>query len=187
MYKLIGKKETFAVEIANVVAPPKWESDDFWIKSAIWINSIKLGEWEDINLVGIFLRSMYRIARQYETFWVEELEGLNCKELFLTIHPNYNDTDSFYDLPEEEQARLTQFDKFLINWGENFADWILSVIYKNGLCKFLWVCIPLRGDDSYEVRNNIQCFDVKLEQVQEVYNDLIKIIPDKDWPSLIPK
>lgn len=187
MYYLLGKKESFAIEIEETTVPQEWKSTDLWIKSAIWINNTRIGDWEDANIIGPLVGAMFRISTKYDTFWLEELEDLTCYNLYLTIHPNYNDPSNFFNLTEEEQDKLIPFGKFLLSWGENFDSWGLCMVYKKGVCKFLWVHTPLGNDESYEVKNNIQCFDIKLEYVQQVYEELIKAIPNEHWPRLIPK
>jgi hypothetical protein len=60
-------------------------------------------------------------------------------------------------------------------------------VCKGNNCKFLWVHYPLRDSDTFEVRNNIQCFDVPLKNIIDVYTEICTIIPDESWPPMIKK
>ncbi len=176
MNYLIGKKELFAVEVN--VSTNKWGH-----KTALWLNNTRIGDWQDKNLLAPFINSLYRVALKNEDLWLNELEGLNCRQVFLTTNPFYNNPDKFYDLAVAEQEKLTRFDKFLFNWGENFDRWHLQVIVRKNICKFLWIQPTAYATNTYEARNNIQCFDVPLAMVQEVYYELGNLIPEKYWPS----
>lgn len=177
MHFILGDKENFGVELE---LKTEWNN-----KTALWIQGNRLGDWEDENLLAPFLNSMYRISRKHDTFWLDELEGLSCYETYLTMHPFYNNPDEFFDLPEEDQDALIRFDKFLLEWGENFDQWGVVVTYKNDECTFLWVNNGLRK--TFEQKNDIRCAKAKLSDVQKVYDELTKTIPEKDWPALIPK
>ena len=177
MHYLIGDIKSFAIEVEL--------SNDKWCnRTALWLNNNKIGDWEDTIPMFPFVNSLHRIANQHNDLWLDELTDLEGYQLYLTIHPCYNDPESFYDLPDEEQEELERFDKFLLSWGENFDSWGLSVVCKEDTCKFLWVYVPKRDDEPYEVRNNIQCFKVSIEAVQQAYNELISIVQpfeDEFW------
>jgi len=175
MHHLIGKKEVFAVELE--LTGNKWDN-----KTAIWLNDTRIGDWDDENLLAPFLRSLRTIALKYREFWLDELMGLDCHQIYLTIHPFYNDPDNFFSLSETEMDELTRFDKFLLTWGENFDSWGLSLTCRDEVYKFMWVHSPNGKEDSFEVRNDVKCFDVAFRQVQDVYQELLNIIPKEAWP-----
>lgn len=182
MTNLIGDKKVFAIEFEIHEFKSGFNSN-----SLIWLNNNPIGNFTEVGYFSAILYALNRIIRNPEELWLSELDNLNCKDIFYTIIPCYNNPDSFFDLSREEQNRLIKFDKFLFEWGDGFADWNLRVVVNKGKCKFIWVHTPLRDDDSYEVRNNIKCFDVDLIVVKNIYNELVKFIPDELWPSLIPK
>jgi hypothetical protein len=82
---------------------------------------------------------------------------------------------------------LVRFDKFKLSWGENLDNWSINVVYKNEMCKFLWFYRSGNSNEHCMVRGNVKCFDVKLGDVQSVYNKLKEILPIEIWPSLIPR
>jgi len=176
MHYLVGHTSSFAVELE--LSGDKWDN-----RTAIWLNNIRIGDWDDKNLVAPFLRSLRRVALKHNEFWENELDGLNCYQLFLAIHPFYNNPDDFYSLAEIEMNALLKFDKFLIFWGENFDAWALTIVYKDASLTFLWRYSPNGNEDSYETRNDIKCFDVALSEVKEVYNKLVDVLPREIWPN----
>lgn len=182
MKKNIGEKNLFAIEI-DIVKYEPW----IWGRSCLWINNIQIGDYDDENILSPFIRSLMRIALKYQALWFDELNGLECKELFYLINPFYNNPDEFYNLTFEEQGNYIKYDIFNFQFGENFDQWILRPIVKNDICKFLWVQIPKGDNDTYETRNNIQCFDIPLKNVQKVYRDLCNLIPNQYWPSTLEK
>lgn len=178
MHKLIGNKQTFGIEV--YITPDKWKN-----KTALWIKNERVGDWEDEDLLVPFINSIYRIANQYEEFWLPELEGLDCYQIYMTIHPFYNNPDDFYDLNEHEQEKLIRFDKFQLFWGENFDAYGLNMVYRNNRCEFLWHPSTLNKPNDLEIRNTILCYEVDLKEVQYCYNELIKILPRELFPTWI--
>ena len=181
MKKLIGDRRSFAIEIEIIQFKPLWG------KSCLWINNCQIGHLDDENYLAPFLGSAYRIAKRHKDFWLEELAGLKCKDAFYAIHPFYNEPHKFDELSSDEAKPFFKYDIFIIQWGENFDDWIVDVIVDNNLCQFMWVYTPLRDNDSFEAKNNIQCHSVKLEDIQRCYDELVTLVPDEHWPGLIPK
>ena len=104
-----------------------------------------------------------------------------------TIFPFSNDHDRFYELDKETQASYVKYDKFLIHFGENFDNWTLTCVINKDISKFLWVHTPKRDNDSFEVRNNIKCFDVPHKVVKDAYIEFCRSIPDESWPMFIKK
>lgn len=180
MNYLIGNKEIFAVEIE--ISQQKWDN-----QTSIWLNNIKVGDWEDKNILAPFINSLYRIARKYDDLELDKFNDLECEQIYLAIHPHFENPDEFFDLTLEDQKAFAIFDKYIFSWGEDFDSWGLSVIYKEGFCKFLWLQTSLNNETNLNVRNKFQCYEVELKLIQEVYNELTKIIPDSEWPVLIPK
>ena len=180
MKKLIGDKKSFAIDISILNYEPS-----IWGKSCIWINNDKLGDFEDENVLAPFIGSLMRIAIGYQELWYDEFEGLECEALFNEIFPFYNRSDDFYALTSEEQKYYTRYDIFIFEFGENFDNWMVTSVVTKNICKFLWVDGKEIGTDKGSKR--IKCFDVPLEDVQKVYKELCKLIPDKYWPTLIEK
>ena len=119
--------------------------------------------------------------------WDPELKDLNCQESFYKIRPLYNDFSRFYTLTDTEQKAVEYFDKYLFEWGENFDDWTLLVIVRGSICKFLYVHTSNRDNDTYEVKNEISCFNVNKEEVQLAYSELCMLIPERYWPVMIKR
>ncbi len=182
MKKIIGNKKTFAVEFEIIEFSPKLLS-----KSIIWINKIKIGNFDEVGYLAPLLNSLNRIVERKSNLWDNELGKLNCKEIFYKIIPFYNNPNSFYDLSIEEQESFIKFDKYIFDWGDGFNDWILRVLVKKDICKFLWVHTPLGDEDSFSVRNDIKCFDVAMSEIELVYNEFITLVPEEAWPTLIKK
>jgi hypothetical protein len=157
MHIVAGDQKSFAVEME--ITSDKWRN-----KTALWLNGARIGDWDDENLLAPFLNSFENLAENYETLWDNDLVGLDCRQIFLTIVPDYFAPDAFYDLSPKDQESLTRFDKYLFQWGENFDSWILRIVYRDGICKFLWA--------HPTAPNDIHCHDVKLEDVLKVYNDI---------------
>lgn len=183
MCQFIGRKESFGVEIEVTKMTPS-----LWGKTALWLNGIKIGHFEDEDVLGPFINSIGRLVTESNTLWEPEFKGLNCQEIFYRITPFYNeDLSKFWTLTEVEQDALVSFDKYLFGWGENFDDWTLRVVVDNEVCKFMYVYTPNRDADSYEVRNNIQCFNVYKNEVQLVYAEICKLIPEPYWLRMIKR
>ncbi len=183
MITIVGNKEIFAVEFDGLELTPGFNC---YVK--IWINNVEIGDFTEISYFSSVLHSLSNIIYQtYSRLWVEELDGLSCKDIFYTITPCYNDPESFFDLSESEMDALIKYDRFLFNWGDAFNDWYLKVVVNEDICKFLWVHTPLGDDDSFDVRNKIKCFDVELKVVKDVYDQLAKFIPNELWPTLITR
>jgi Immunity protein 42 len=182
MINLVGDKNIFAVEFEILEFASGLNS-----MVRFWINNNTVGDFNEIGYLSAVIGRLNGITDSPSKFWLPELSNLSCKDMFYTITPFYNNPNDFFDLPEDEQEKLIRYDVFISEWGDAFDDWDLKTVINNGICKFLWVHAPLGDEDSYEVRNNIQCFDVKLEYVQEVYKELAKLIPYENWPSMIPR
>lgn len=177
MHFLFGDKELFAIEIEFLELEPS-----LYGRSAVWLGGERIGKYmNDENVLGPFMSSLMRIANNPEYFWVSELEGLNSKEAFLKSHPFWFDPDSFSDATEEEIDNAIKYDAFLMQWGENFDQCVLTVIIRNEECTFFYN------------RNRIQHIDeikfirVPLRNVRDVYEKLYTAIPSVNWPSKLPK
>jgi Immunity protein 42 len=182
MHHLIGNKNHFAVEIDFMTMTPR-----LWGKTALWINGIQVGDFEDENILGPFIGSLARVISYSNSLWNPQFEGLNCEEIFYTIDPVFDDPDSFYDLPDAEQEALEQLDIFSFAWGENFDDWVIYVIVKDELCKMIWFYDPDRGLGNKKAKGSVQCFEVPLADIKNVYRSMCNLIPDRYWPTLIKK
>ena len=182
MEKIIGDKKSFAVQI-HISRYEPW----LWGKTCIWINNSQIGDFEDENILGPFIGSLMRVAIKSQGLWFKEFEGLDCREIFTTINPFYGDPDKFYDLPGDQQEKYTKYDIFLFQFGENFDNWLLYPIVKGEMCKFIWRMYVHSKSDNTEVHNQIHCFDVPLRDIQEVYRQFCRLVPDQYWPTMIEK
>lgn len=182
MKKIIGDKKVFALGV-DILKYEPW----IWGRTCLWVNNHQVGDFDDQNILGPFIGGLERIVIKHQELWYEELEGLKCKELFYKVFPFYNEPDQFYELSDEEQESYSKYDTFIFHFGENFDDWVITSVVRDNICKFLWVHTPRRDNDTYEVRNNIRCFDVPLKDVQKVYIQLCELIPDQYWPTLVEK
>ncbi len=179
MKKLIGDKRVFALEIEIIKFKPTP-----WGKNCLWINNQQIGNFNDENVFSPFIRSMQRIAVEPHELWFEELDGLGCKEMFNKVFPFFHEPHLFYELSDEEQDMYCKYDTFIFNFGENFDSWAITSVFSGKACKFLWLKNPKIDN---EILNNIQCFDVPYTDVQEVYRQFCKLIPNKYWPTSIKK
>lgn len=178
IHKLIGDKASFAAEL--IISSGKWDN-----QTCIWINNQRLGKWEDKNLLGPFINSLYRVSEKYESFAFQPGEKQDCRQLFLGIHPLFEDPDAFFDLSEAEQDAQIPFDRFLIEWGENFDQVHLSMIYENNSCTFLWADEKEPHDHKRDY--TYHCSKVPLQTVQNVYRELRSILTDMGITfSMIP-
>jgi len=182
MIKLIGDKNVFAIEVEILEFAPGLNSN-----VRIWINDVSLGNSDEVSYLSAIIRALHTITNSPDKFWLPELNNLTCKEIFYTITPFYNSPNEFFELSPKEQEEYIKYDIFLSEWGDAFNDWDIKTIINNGICKFLWVYTPLGDDDSYEVRNDIQCFDVSFEYMQEIYRGIERLIPVEYWPTMIPR
>src|SRR5690606_22721956 len=105
-------------------------------------------------------------------FWDDELEGLNCKETFLTINPFIDNFEAYMLLNDEEAAYYSTYNKYRLGWGENFDKWMLNVVVKDDICMFLWYLFRNPDGSENEDYNTVQCFKVPLSEVQEVYKEV---------------
>lgn len=176
MYNLIGNKKEIAIEIEinNINFSPVG-------KCSIWIKEQRIGKWDDENHLATFLHSLYRISEQYEDFWLDEFIGLNCSMVFQLVHPFYNQPNEFYDLEDEAQEALIKYDKFLMQWGENFDKWILIVTYYDDKYTFIWYEIKINGEPLVE--SEIFCCEIEFTVIQDIYKNLRKLISEDIWPS----
>lgn len=182
MDSIIGKKNSFAVEIEILKVQPQ-----LWGRTAIWLNSCRIGDFNDENILAPFINSLSRIALSSDKFWEEDFAGKSCKDILLAISPFFYNPEDFFDLSNEEQERLQKFDKYLFQWGENFDAWAIYVVVKDTVCKFLWVKIQKENEDLNVHGHSIQCFEVPLLEVRDVYKQLCDIIPNECWPSFMKK
>lgn len=180
MHTLIGEKHSFGIEIEIIKTRPH-----LWGKVALWVDGTRLGNFEDENILSAFINTLANIVYEHKSLWEHEFEGLSCKEIFYRIHPFYNNPEGFFDLSDSEQRSLERYDKFLFQWGESFDNWTLRVVVKDSECNFLWVHAPDRDFDTYEVRNNVKCGTVGLNQVIDGFNKLQTMVPDHDWPEVV--
>ncbi len=170
MYKIFGNKLDFAVEVD--ISTKKWES-----RTLLWLKGEKLGDWEDKNLIAPFFGSLKRLAVSYNKLWLDELAGLSCLETFLKINPFYIDPNRFYDLSESEQESLVRFDKFILDWEENFNNWDINSVYCDNGIKFLWIWRKHEYVERSRYLNELQFHNVKLEIIQDIYTSLSFLIP----------
>jgi hypothetical protein len=75
-----------------------------------------------------------------------------------------------------EQKKLEYLDHYLLSWGENFDNWTIRVIVNENNCKFLWV---------FNNDNMIQCFDIPLKEVEDIFEKLYTYVSKKYWPTLV--
>lgn len=181
MEKVIGNTNLFALKIDIIRFKPH-----LWGKSALIINNIQLGVFEEENVLAAFIISLSRIYSQFNTLWLEELEGLSCKEMFNKINPFFKDPNSFYNLSELEQENIIKYDRFNFHFGENFDDYLINSVVKANTCKFLWVSNLRKVDATYS-DNLIQCFDIPLDEIHSTIKEFYNIIPSEFWPTLIEK
>ncbi len=122
MYKIIGNKADFAIEVDIIHFLPS-----IFVKSALWLGGERVGEFHDSeNVLGPFMWSLHRIITERYKYWDSELEGLNCAALFSKILPFlYSD---YFDLTSEEQEIYDKYSHFLISLGENFDPWIILTL-----------------------------------------------------------
>lgn len=182
MDKIIGSKSQFAIGI-NIMKYEPW----IWGNSCLWINNTQIGDYTDENILGPFMRSLMRLAMKFDKLWLEELDGLICNQMFEQINPFFNNPDEFFDLPVEKQNDYIKYDIFLFEFGENFDDWIINPVIKNGNCKFIWLHDPSRGKERIDIKSKVNCFDVPLEKIQEAYKEFVQLIPDQYWPKMLEK
>lgn len=187
MYKLIGNKESFAVEI-EILRIEEFNKQ-CWIKSRLWIGGSPIGVFdEDENYLWPFLQSLCIIAEESGQFWDYELEGLNCKETFFTINPFFGKYDEYMNLSDEEAANYEKYEKYKFVWGENFDQWKMSVVINDEYCTFFW--LPYWNEDGS--KNNdyndyvkvLQCFKVPLSEVQSAYREVYAMVPDEYWSNV---
>lgn len=178
MYYFIGKKESFGIEIEISSFEPKLAG-----RVRLAIGSKWVGNFDEENYLYQFLRSLYRISLKHSDLWSPRFEGLDCRQIFYTIHPFFDEPDLFFDLSDEEQQALEVYDVFLMMWGENFDGCSIRTVVKDGICTFIWVT-----ESEYLSRNaDLNCVNVPLTAVQDAYKEICKIIPDSYWPSSIEK
>ena len=172
MHYLIGDKKSFAVELD--ISTNKWKN-----KTAIWLNHVRIGDWDDENVLAPFVRSMYRIATEHDMFSLDEIERLDCKKTYSIIHPFYLNPDAFFDLTSSEQVSYFKYDKFLLDWGENINSYGLTMVFSAGICKFIW------DADSEKTREAcnfdlIICHEVPVLEVMDVYSELKTILKQNE-------
>lgn len=181
MGTVIGNKTNFGIELDITQYEPQLRG-----KSCLWIGGNQIGDFDDENILAPFLNSIMRIAVKHQQLWLDELHGLNCKQIYDTISPFHDDPDRFYDLTEKEKDEYIKYDIFIFQFGENFDQWILHPIVKNDTCKFIW-SFPSTHREFKNGGDNLNCFDVPLTVVQQVYKQLCAMIPHKYWPILIER
>ena len=139
-------------------------------------------------MLGPFLRQLATVATEYDDYWEPELQGLNCKDMFLATHPFFENPEALYDLSHDETEKYIKYDKFLLQWGENFDRWTLSVVVRNEICKFLWFSDwTTKRENNPDFKNGIKCTDVPIKDVQAVYKEVCALIPDEYWPRSLKK
>jgi hypothetical protein len=173
MNLVVGNIDVFAIELR--ITDDKWSN-----QTAIWIDRQRLGNWEDRNLLYPFLNSLKRLISDRDQLWLDELSDLICYQLYLAVHPFYNNSDKFFNLSEFEMKNLERYDKFLFSWGENFDSWGLTAIYEKENYKFLWV---KDGNQKSTVsKNMIQCKEIPYKIFEDVYEGLKQQLPRTLWP-----
>jgi hypothetical protein len=178
MEKIIGDTKTFAIGININKFSPSLVGN-----SCLWINSFQVGDFEDENILGPFLNSLMRVARNHNKLTDDRLIGKSNEEIFSTIEPFYERKDNFDRLSKAKREVIVSFDKFFFHWGENFDNYVLIPYVSNGVCKFMWGPIQQKGGQ----KNRITYFDVKIEYIQKCYYELVESIPSEFWPKLISK
>lgn len=186
MYKLIGNKESFAVEI-DLLRIEEYNKQ-CWIKSRLWIGGNLIGIFEeDENYLWPFISSLRVIAEKPEIFWDDELEGLTCTETFFTINSFFGRFDDYMKLSDEEAAYYQKYQKYEFMWGENFDQWKINVVIKDSFCTFLWLSYWNEDGSENKEYNDyvkvVQCFKVPLSEVQNVYKEVYDMIPKDYWKS----
>lgn len=181
MYKLIGNKESFAVEI-EILRIEEFNKQ-CWIKSRFWVGGSPIGLFdEDENYLGPFLKSLRIVSEESEQFWDDELEGLNCRETFLFINPFIDNFEAYTKLSREDAKYYDEIEgRYRFMWGENFDGWMLNVVIKDGICMFLWFLFRNPDGSENEDYNTVQCFKVPLSEVQDAYREVYAMIPDEYW------
>ncbi len=130
---IIGNKDKLAIEIEI-----NNYKESYLGKSAIWINSDRIGNFEDVIPLYPFFNTLAYIINNYNDLWDAQFQNHSIVDIFNIINPFFDNTDSFFDLSESEQKDLIRFDKFLFFWGENFDQWILNVFYYKEQFTFLY-------------------------------------------------
>ncbi len=182
MDTVIGNKQNFAIELKILSFIPS-----LYGKTAIWINEEKIGVFDENEvLLGPFIRSLHRIIFHKGDFWDPELQGLDCKKIFLTITPFFENDDDFHNVSSDYIDKVIKNDKYLMFWGENFDKWILKVVIHDEICTFLWYSFyDNNGLRINENVNLIKCKKIYLSDVVDIYKQLKNIIPVEYWPNLL--
>lgn len=181
MYKLIGNKESFAVEIEFLRVEEY--NKQCWIKSRLWIGGNPIGLFdEDENYLWAFFSSLRVIAEKPEIFWDDVLAGLSCTELFLAINPFIDNFDAYTRLSREEAEPYDHIEgKYRFMWGENFDRWRLNVVIEDSTCIFLWYLFRNSDGSENENYNSTKCFRVALSEVQKAYEEVYAMVPKEYW------
>jgi hypothetical protein len=181
MRTIIGDKASFGIEIDIKQYEPHLRG-----KSCLWMDGNQIGDFDDENILSPFLNSLMRITLKHQQLWLEELNGLNCKQLYDKISPFHDNPDVFFELTEEEKDEYVKYDVFIFQFGENFDQWVLHPIVRNNTCKFIW-SFPSTHKKFKSGDNNLNCFDVPLTVVYQAYKDLCELIPGNYWPILVER
>lgn len=116
MIQLIGNKNEFAVEYDVKQVKPYLTGN-----VCLWIGNSYIGYFHEEVMLNSVRASLCNLKRRLNELQEHEFENKSVKEIFEFIYSDRNDNG-----------------KFLLNLGESFDDFSVSVFKKNEFLTFIW-------------------------------------------------
>lgn len=154
---IVGDSNIFAIEF-NIHASL---SHHVMGQIRLWFNDLYLGDFEDINILGVTLYQLERLSKMNDNG--DSFEDISEEDVYNLIHSEDNlDGNGCYFSP-----------------GESFDDFSIVVYNHDGVLKFIWKLLETPFYKYSDYPKGIKFAKVSVEYFSQTVAEFKKVIMDK--------